>query len=99
MRRTNQSLRLQVKMMVLYIHPVKFQHHPTFARRHQSMIKSLCYAAGSLVIMGLLTSPLNAQPVQLDKKNSYKITQVKKGKKKKKAPQKIKMDVLKDGYR
>ena len=63
------------------------------------MLKTLCYAMGSMVIMSLLTSPLYAQPVQLDKKGSYKVTQIKKGKKKKKAPQRIKMDVLKDGYR
>lgn len=66
------------------------------------MFKSIYYAAGSLVIMGLMTSPIYAQPVQLDKNDSYKVAQVKKskkGKKKKKAPQKIKMDVLKDGYR
>ncbi len=46
--------------------------------------KSLCYVAGAFVIMGLMTSPLHAQPLKLDKKGSYKVEQVKKGKKGKK---------------
>lgn len=49
-----------------------------------SLFKSLCYAAGSLVIMGFLANPVQAQPIQLEKKDSYKIEKVKKGKKAKK---------------
>jgi hypothetical protein len=35
-----------------------------------------------MVITAFLANPIQAQPLQLDKKGSYKVEQVKKGKKK-----------------
>jgi len=53
-----------------------------FKEKRMSLFKSLSYIAGSLVIMSFLANPVQAQPLQLDKKDSYKVEKVKKGKKK-----------------
>ena len=53
-----------------------------FKEKRMSLFKSLCYIAGSMVITAFLANPIQAQPLQLDKKGSYKVEQVKKGKKK-----------------
>lgn len=53
-----------------------------------SLFKSLCYVAGSLVITAFLYNPVQAQPFQIDKKDSYKVEKVKKGKKKSKRAKK-----------
>lgn len=63
------------------------------------MFKSLCYLAGSFVVMGLLASPLYAMPTKIDTKDSDKVELVKKKKGKKKPSKQINMEILKKGYR
>ena len=81
--------------------PYDFNSAHIFKETSLSMFKSLYYLAGSFVIMGLMTSPLCAMPTKIEKKDSYKVEQVKKkkGKKAQKGSKKINMEILKDGYR
>ena len=73
-----------------------------FKKPSLSAFKSICCLAGTFVVLGLATSPLYAMPTQIDKKHKIDLVKKKKekkGKKMQKASNKIKMDILKDGYR